>query len=184
MRWRTNGGDDEISEESECPRAWLPAAYVVSKNWTLPMHATQVWVGDGAPAAGIEGVPKAEAMRRKFRAVEPFRNGGNEMLSSNRGDRFGLFQVGPMRIIVSDGLEADGSPFGGVLWEHVSVSFIDRTPTWDEMCQVKSWFWDDDEPVIQIHPRAADYVNYHPYCLHLWRTPDQPTPDPIMVGPR
>jgi hypothetical protein len=54
-------------------------------------------------------------------------------------------------------------------WEHVSVSLPNRCPTWDEMCFIKDLFWSDDEVVMQLHPRRADYVNNHPYCLHLWR---------------
>lgn len=58
--------------------------------------------------------------------------------------------------------------FGGG-WEHVSVSYSNRCPTWEEMCRVKNMFWNDDECVIQYHPPKPDYVNNHPYCLHLWR---------------
>ena len=54
-------------------------------------------------------------------------------------------------------------------WEHVSVSFSGRTPTWEEMCKVKDTFWNDNECVIQYHPAKSEYVNNHPYCLHLWK---------------
>jgi hypothetical protein len=54
-------------------------------------------------------------------------------------------------------------------WEHVSVSTADRCPTWDEMCQVKAIFWDPEDCVLQFHPPKSEYVNCHPYCLHLWR---------------
>ena len=69
-------------------------------------------------------------------------------------------------------------------WEHVSVSRKDRCPTWDEMCQIKAMFWDDDDCVIQYHPPRNDYVNNHPYCLHLWRPIgfELPRPPSIMVG--
>ena len=79
-----------------------------------------------------------------------------------------------LRIIASDG-------FG---WEHVSVSRRDRCPTWDEMCLVKALFWDDDDCVIQYHPPRSEYVNNHPYCLHLWRPIGVPLPMPpsILVG--
>lgn len=73
-------------------------------------------------------------------------------------------------VIVSDG---DG-------WDHVSVSVkvacggklleAGRTPTWEEMCWVKDRFFRDDETVIQFHPCASEYVNDHPYVLHLWRS--------------
>ena len=54
-------------------------------------------------------------------------------------------------------------------WEHVSVSLRNRCPTWDEMCLVKDIFWRDDECVVQFHPLKNEYVNLHPYCLHLWK---------------
>lgn len=54
-------------------------------------------------------------------------------------------------------------------WEHVSVSLYNRLPTWDEMCLVKSLFWDEEETVIQFHPKKSQYVNQHPFCLHLWK---------------
>ena len=64
-----------------------------------------------------------------------------------------------LAVIASDG-------FG---WEHVSVSTYDRCPTWEEMCHVKKLFWDPDDVVIQLHPAEKNYVNNHPYTLHLWR---------------
>jgi hypothetical protein len=73
----------------------------------------------------------------------------------------------------------------GAGWEHVSVSLPKRCPTWDEMKAVKEAFWPDEYPVMQLHPPKQDYVNCHPYCLHLWRPVFQiiPLPPPIMVGP-
>lgn len=57
----------------------------------------------------------------------------------------------------------------GESWEHVSVSTYDRCPTWEEMCHVRNLFWDPDDVVIQIHPAQENYVNNHPFKLHLWR---------------
>lgn len=74
----------------------------------------------------------------------------------------------PLRVIASD----DGG------WEHVSVSLPNRCPTWDEMCKVKALFWDEEDCVVQFHPPKSDYVNLHPYCLHLWRPVDASLPQP------
>lgn len=63
-------------------------------------------------------------------------------------------------------LACDGSVDG---WEHVSVSLRNRCPNWREMCFIKSLFWEEEDAVIQIHPPKSQYVNNHPYCLHLWR---------------
>lgn len=54
-------------------------------------------------------------------------------------------------------------------WDHVSASLDNRCPTWDEMCKIKNMFFNDDEIVLQYHPAKSDYINIHPYCLHLWR---------------
>ena len=74
-------------------------------------------------------------------------------------------------------------------WEHVSVHAIQgkrsRTPTWKEMAFVKDLCWEEEDVVIQFHPRRSEYVNVHPNVLHLWRTRTQPipTPPPMLVGP-
>ena len=72
----------------------------------------------------------------------------------------------------------------GAGWEHCSVSIINRCPSWEQMCAVKDAFWDKDECCIQYHPAEKDYVNNHPYCLHIWKPINQeiPMPPSIMVG--
>ena len=56
--------------------------------------------------------------------------------------------------------------------EHASINlFARRLPTWEEMCEVKSIFWEDEEEVIQIHPAKSRYVNITE-ALHLWRPKD------------
>ena len=81
-----------------------------------------------------------------------------------------------LRCLASDG--------GG--WEHVSVSAQERCPTWQEMCTVKDLFWDEEDTVMQLHPPKSEYVNHHPFCLHLWRPigVEVPRPPSIMVGPK
>lgn len=54
-------------------------------------------------------------------------------------------------------------------WDHVSVSYRKRTPTWDEMCKVKDMFFNEEETVVQYHPKKSEYKNLHEHCLHLWR---------------
>lgn len=69
-------------------------------------------------------------------------------------------------------------------WEHVSVSFPKRSPTWEQMCHIKALFWDEEATVIQYHPAKTAYVNNHPHCLHLWKPceSDVPMPPRILVG--
>jgi len=105
--------------------------------------------------------------------------GRPEWLKAGDGLTYGkAIAPGPFRaltIIFSDG---EG-------WEHVSVSTPSRCPNWEEMTWIKNLFWGDDDVVIQYHPARSSYVNYHPYCLHLWRPQGiaLPTPPSILVGP-
>jgi hypothetical protein len=71
-------------------------------------------------------------------------------------------------------------------WEHVSVSLDNRCPNWPEMCWVKDLFWEKYEMVVQYHPPESEYVNHHPYCLHMWRHVNLPFPMPpsLLVGPK
>jgi hypothetical protein len=73
-------------------------------------------------------------------------------------------------------------------WEHVSVHVLSlseqiKTPTWEEMCFVKDLFWDEEDVVMQLHPKKSEYVNMHPNTLHLWRPVDKeiPTPEQHLV---
>lgn len=97
-------------------------------------------------------------------------------------DNNGVFKVRvnghSLFVIASDG--------GG--WEHVSVSYCNQKrkacPTWEEMCAIKDMFFDPEECVMQLHPPKSEYVNNHPYCLHLWRPNNGsaiPTPPRILV---
>lgn len=93
--------------------------------------------------------------------------------ASSEGDLFGAFFLrhkGVELKIVSSGAQDD--------WEHVSVSTQFRCPTWDEMCVVKKIFFGPGEVVMQLHPAEQDYVNLHPYCLHLWRPVKETIPLP------
>ena len=73
-------------------------------------------------------------------------------------------------------------------WEHVSVSTPKRCPMWHEMVYVKHLFWEQEDLVIQFHPPASEYVDCHPFTLHLWRkvgTDDFcERPPSYLVGPQ
>lgn len=103
-----------------------------------------------------------------------------DLSAAARGTNNGLFEFGTLRgrirIVASDG---EG-------WEHVSVSFENRAPSWEEMCKIKDLFWDAEDCVVQFHPPKSEYVNFAKHCLHLWRPIDQllPFPPSWMVGPK
>lgn len=96
-----------------------------------------------------------------------------------------------LALICSDSTEADGRGYDK--WEHVSVhayrrvwpgKLAMRTPTWEEMAFVKDVCWDEEDVVMQLHPKKSEYVNNHPHVLHLWRpvNTEIPTPPSIFVG--
>lgn len=90
----------------------------------------------------------------------------------------------PLKVIASTGEEwaSHGMPLPP--WEHVSVSTPVRCPTWEEMHFVKGLFWEAEDCVLQFHPPQSEYINNHPYVLHLWRPVgvDFPRPPSIAVG--
>lgn len=116
-----------------------------------------------------------------FRVPERLRVINGPMASDLRFGNNGLFilpalpgRTQKLRCIASDGAG----------WEHVSVSLPNRCPSWDEMNYVKDIFWSEDDAVMQLHPPRSDYVNNHPFCLHLWRPigTSIPLPDSLLVG--
>lgn len=100
-----------------------------------------------------------------------------ELYKGILGDKHnGAFEI-PMdnkvfNVIASDGLN----------WEHVSVNIqnVDRCPKWGEMCKIKEMFFDDEEIVMQLHPKKSEYVNIHKYTLHLWRPTTERIPTPPL----
>ena len=72
----------------------------------------------------------------------------------------------------------------GMGWEHVSVSQPSKTPSWEIMAKVKEMFFEEEEVVIQYHPKKSEYINNHKHCLHLWRPIDKEiiTPPTWMIG--
>ena len=99
---------------------------------------------------------------------------GSDDSFGNNGAFYVPFESFQLKCLASDGED----------WEHVSVSLDNRCPNWKEMCFIKDLFWDDEYIVVQYHPPKSQYVNYHPYCLHLWKPIKEkiPLPPAILVG--
>src|SRR3954471_20369720 len=75
----------------------------------------------------------------------------------------------PTRLVVSAGIEDTGR-WGPLL--HISMSYPDHDPTWEEIKVLREAFFPMDTDVAMILPRMADFVNVHPHCFHLWQTPE------------
>lgn len=59
--------------------------------------------------------------------------------------------------------------------EHISITLRHkkRIPTWEEMKAIKDIFFDAEEECYQVFPKKSEYVNLHPYCMHIWRDRDE-----------
>lgn len=78
-----------------------------------------------------------------------------------------------LRVVITSQIEQDGRP-----WVHISVSRSDRLPSWFDLKDVKNLFLGPEKSAIQVLPAERDFVNIHPYCLHLWHCLDGgPVPD-------
>lgn len=113
---------------------------------------------------------------------DPCNQAGVRLVAAG-ADGGGIYRVRPL----IPGRELHVVASSGMGWEHVSVSVVGRkvaTPNWDEMQHVRSFFWDDQDVVIQYSPRKSEHVNNHLGCLHWWRPEgiDFPTPDKQFVG--
>lgn len=129
-----------------------------------------------------------------FRVPNQYRIRHGRMGSDESAGNSGAFHVPSkipgrqLLIIASDGADWQLSELPGEPWEHVSVHAEvggkNRMPTWEEMSQVKDLFWDAEDVVVQFHPKKSEYVNNHPFTLHLWRPTMTvlPTPPTITVG--
>jgi len=121
-----------------------------------------------------------------FQVPEEFRVKTGPMKTTKTWGNNGYFVVpspfggGKRRLLI---IASDGEG-----WEHVSIHVIQgeasMTPIWDEMHYVKKVFWDSEDVVMQLHPKASEYVNNQPNTLHLWRPVgvEIPTPPSILVG--
>lgn len=72
---------------------------------------------------------------------------------------------GPVRALVA--LEPRPDLRNRLFW-HASVSCIDRLPTWEEITDTRYSLLPLELTFAQILPPPKDYVNDHPFCLHLW----------------
>ena len=118
---------------------------------------------------------------RNLNLLERFRkrNWERELFGTTGNERCGCFCV----YVGGRSFTVVASSDGG--WEHVSVSPRNQKrkscPTWEEMCAIKDMFFEQEERVVQYHPPKSEYVNNHPYCLHLWRPTNSELPYPPKI---
>jgi len=64
------------------------------------------------------------------------------------------------------------------LWLHLSVSRPDRLPSWDDLRETKNTLLGKEKVAIQLLPKESEYINAHPFTLHLWHCLEGPTASP------
>lgn len=74
------------------------------------------------------------------------------------------WRLGELLILASVQPAADDSP-----WYHVSYSFAERIPTHEDTCRVRAAMFRPEALVVAVFPPVSEYVNLHPFCLHLWQ---------------
>jgi len=71
----------------------------------------------------------------------------------------------------------------GRLWMHVSTSMRHRLPSWEEVVAVKEQFIGEDRHALQLLPKRSEWLNLHPYCLHLWAVLEGEDPLVPLIDP-
>lgn len=79
-------------------------------------------------------------------------------------------------------LIVSGEEHDGRRWIHLSMAHPDRMPTWPELVDAKEIFLGREEYAAQVIPPRSQYVNQHPFCLHLFAAADGPWPLPDFTG--
>lgn len=92
---------------------------------------------------------------------------------------YDIYQGQVRRYLRSDGMSiiCGMENHDGKWWLHVSCAKPDSLPTWEDFKEVKAIFIGRDKKAIQILPNEKEYVNIHPYCLHLYHCGNDDLPD-------
>lgn len=57
-------------------------------------------------------------------------------------------------------------------WAHLSFARKTRLPSYADMIRVKHVFLGDDKKALMVLPGIDEWVNIHPFCLHLYHCLD------------
>ncbi len=78
-----------------------------------------------------------------------------------------------MRIIASVGYELDNK-----WWVHISCSYTNRAPSWEELVEVRDVVLGKGTWALQFMAPEREHVNIHPHVHHIWHCLDgNPLPD-------
>lgn len=82
--------------------------------------------------------------------------------------------------VIASCLEYDDKNY----WVHLSVARKTEMPSFELLKKIKE-FVIGDRWAVQVFPPSGEYVNIHPYCLHLYAPADEnyrPLPDFRIMG--
>lgn len=88
---------------------------------------------------------------------------------------------------IPDGLRVIETPeiHNGERWLHLSASYPNRLPTWEDLREAKDTFCGKGREAYIVFPPLERYVNDHPFVLHLWCPLEGAVlPDFRRFGPR
>jgi hypothetical protein len=83
------------------------------------------------------------------------------------------FRVGECTVLISQHPEADPEPKLRGKW-HLSISHVERDPTWDEIATARYALVPDHCLMVQVLPPREEYLNMHEHCFHLWEIDADP----------
>jgi hypothetical protein len=125
-----------------------------------------LWTPPGSAPAS-RPVPPSSSLRlsdgRLLRLQEPFSGVDPGSGAPYHGYRYST--ADGLRVIAT----MDSTPHGNLL--HVSMSYADHDPSWEDIRAVRDVFYPSDVDAMMVLPRESDYVNVMPHCFHLWQTP-------------
>jgi len=70
------------------------------------------------------------------------------------------------------------------VWLHISFSYANRLPSWQDLKSVKDLFIGRQRLAVQLLPHEEDYVNLHSFTLHLYTRLDGDTLPGLAPGGR
>jgi len=79
-----------------------------------------------------------------------------------------------LRIMASVEEKEDGNK-----WFHVSLSYADRIPQYEEIATVRDVMFRPESTVLQVFPPRNEHFNEHEFTLHLWERVTPPGGRPL-----
>ena len=125
----------------------------------LPLRKGDITLSDGRKLREIIGY--ADFLRQQVKMNEATRKAIVQM----RGWRHA-----PTNLLVTGSVNLTDR-FGYLL--HLSLSYPDHDPSWDEIKMIRYAFYPEDVDVMMVLPRVAHYVNVHEHCYQMYQCPQE-----------